>query len=128
MNKILVTALILVTAVLTQSSCAQQSDSGSSKDGIAEINALTRLGCDNDQQCKSLGVGASPCGGYLKYLVYSNKNTDVIQLKDKVIAYNEAQKQQNKKSGKMGICQHISPPKSYCLMNRCVPGSNSIIQ
>jgi len=87
---------------------------------LSEIQELIGLGCKTDNQCKVIGVGVSPCGGHSKYLVYSSVDTDVKELKSKVAVLNGLQKLKNNKEGLVGICRHISPPKTSCTANQCV--------
>ena len=90
------------------------------KTSLAEINQLLGLNCESSQQCKVIGVGASPCGGFAGYLVYSNSDTNESKLKSQVANFNGMQKLKNKSQGTVGICQHIEPPKTQCVANQCV--------
>lgn len=98
------------------------------KDGVKEpvvssfqaIQKMIGTACDSDTQCKVIGVGDRPCGGYAQFLVYSTSNTDEAKLKSQVAVFNGMQKLNNSKKGVVGICQHLSPPKAYCSKKQCV--------
>ena len=42
--------------------------------------------CENVAQCRSIGIGAKPCGGPWDYLIYSILDTDVKLLNERVTA------------------------------------------
>jgi len=98
-------------------------------DPMAQIAPLIKLDCDHNAECKSIGFGASPCGGSSKYLVYSAKSSDVSKLTKIVKRYNRNQKLMQQKKGIMGICQHIPPPKTFCSKqtNTCLTGAESLL-
>ena len=85
-----------------------------------DIQKMIGTACDSDTQCKVIGVGDRPCGGYAQFLVYSTTDTDEKKLKSMVAVFNGMQKLNNSKKGLVGICQHLSPPKTYCSSNQCV--------
>jgi hypothetical protein len=86
---------------------------------VNSIKALIGLSCESDNQCQLIGLGAAPCGGHQKYLVYSNIDTDVAAVKSKVAMFNGIQRLKNKKDSKVGICRELMPPKAYCSANQC---------
>jgi len=117
---------LLIAASVIQVAHAEQIDENRPQTKLEEIESMLDLGCDNDNQCKSIGIGHSPCGGYTQYLVYSDKSTKVQQLMPLVEQYNLEQKQQNESSGRVGICIHISAPKAVCSANQCVKSEGAI--
>jgi len=134
MKNLLIISLIGL-ASLVQISCAQQSESQPELlseprlasqlrlTALEKINAMITFDCDTSAQCRTIGIDPSPCGGYARHLIYSEKSVQAKQLKTQVTQYNLSQKQLNKKKNLVGICVFISPPKTYCSSNRCVNGA-----
>lgn len=87
---------------------------------LAILNDLIGLNCESDKECKVAGIGHSPCGGHVRYVVYSETDSEVKMLRSKIDSYNELQKQKNIKEKKLGICQHIPAPATACSENRCI--------
>jgi len=124
MKKPILNTLCLSIFCLIQTSCAQQSQPIEKISSKEEILNIIGLSCENDNQCKAIGFGDSPCGGYSSYLVYSETDTDVTQLKKMVNKYNALDKIKHQKQGIVGICRHIPPPGTQCNANQCVSTSN----
>jgi len=123
MKKPILKTLLLSIFCLIQTSCAQQSQPVKKLSSQEEIKNIIGLSCENDNQCKAIGFGDSPCGGYASYLVYSETDTDVTLLKKMVNKYNALDKIKNQKQGIVGICRHIPPPTTQCNANLCVSTS-----
>lgn len=79
--------------------------------------------CQQDNQCKVIGVGARPCGGPDQYLLYSTLHTDEKMLSYTNDRYQKLKKQQNEKLGLMSTCQMLMPPASACIENKCAIGN-----
>lgn len=79
--------------------------------------------CQQDSQCKVIGVGARPCGGPDQYLLYSTLHTDEKMLSYTNDRYQKLKKQQNEKLGLMSTCQMLMPPVSACIENKCAIGN-----
>jgi hypothetical protein len=80
--------------------------------------------CDNDNQCKVIGVGSRPCGGPEQYLLYSTLHTDEKMLSYTNERYQKLKKQQNEKLGLMSTCQMLMPPVSACVQKKCALGAS----
>jgi hypothetical protein len=78
--------------------------------------------CQQDNQCKVIGVGARPCGGPDQFLTYSTQHTDEKMLSYTNERYQKLKKQQNEKLGLMSTCQMLMPPQSACVAQKCVIG------
>lgn len=78
--------------------------------------------CQQDNQCKVIGVGARPCGGPDQYLIYSTLHTDEKMLSYTNDRYQKLKKQQNEKLGMMSTCQMLTPPVSACVAQKCTIG------
>ncbi len=79
---------------------------------LERMSQFIKLDCEHDKQCKTIGVGVSPCGGSPKHLIYSTKSSDVAKLTKMVQSYNKSQKREQK--GMVGTCRFILPPKTFC--------------
>lgn len=79
--------------------------------------------CQQDNQCKVIGVGARPCGGPEQYLLYSTLHTDEKMLSYTNERYQKLKKQQNEKLGLISTCQMLMPPASACIENKCAIGN-----
>jgi hypothetical protein len=91
------------------------------------VTKTIQLSCQQNNQCKTIGVGVSPCGGYAKHFVYSSESTNVLKLSQLVKAYNDQQKLKNEKEEVVGICRFIAPPKTMCAQQRCLTANDSIL-
>ena len=76
--------------------------------------------CSDDSNCKFIGFGAKPCGGYWEYLVYSIANVDSTILINKVIQYNELNDSLNIQYGISSDCELLFPPNVHCDNGICV--------
>ena len=91
------------------------------------VTKIIQLACQQDNQCKTIGVGVSPCGGFAKHFVYSTESTNVVKLSQLAKIYNEQQKSRNKKEQLVGICRFIAPPKTMCAQQKCLTANNSAL-
>ena len=46
------------------------------------------VSCERSTQCRAIGYGVNPCGGYERYLVSSDKTASYLLLRYKVGVYN----------------------------------------
>jgi len=88
------------------------------------VTKIIQLSCQQGNQCKTIGVGVSPCGGFAKHFVYSTESTNVLKLSQVVKAYNVQQESRNKKDELVGICRFITPPKTMCAQQKCVTAND----
>lgn len=99
---------------------APSAKKASSEDLYTAIQRLTSdKSCDTDEQCSSIGIGARPCGGPEKYMIYSKPNTDEKKLASAVDQYYLIQKLKNEKLKKLGICVVATPPEVECIKQQC---------
>ena len=82
-----------------------------------EIGSAT---CADDSQCKTLAVGANPCGGPESYKAYSTLDSDVAQLKALASQYKMVRKVLHEKTGTLGACIVIPEPEVHCQNQQCV--------
>ena len=76
--------------------------------------------CSDDNNCRFIGFGEKPCGGYWAYLVYSIVNVDSTFLSNKVIQYNEINDSLNIQYEIPSDCYIVSPPNVHCDNEVCV--------
>ncbi len=125
-----VTRLSLIIGFLVSglacSSTGQQANADSSvkkstsDELYATIQQLTSdKSCNAHEQCASIGIGARPCGGPEKYLVYSKSKTDEESLTRAVNEYSLIQKLKNEKMKKLGICVVATRPEVECVQQQC---------
>lgn len=76
--------------------------------------------CASSSQCKSIGFGHKPCGGFNAYRIYSNQDTKVNQLKDKISNYNALSRKQNEDNNIVSNCMMLMQPELICRNQACV--------
>lgn len=95
-------------------------------DTLARIRALAGAGtCTESAQCRTLPVGAVPCGGPESYLPYSTAGTDEKALRALGEQYKAERQAANKAGGMMSICRHLPDPGAVCVSGRCQLGAAS---
>lgn len=88
--------------------------------------ANTRLSCDNDSQCHSLGVGAKACGGPENYIAWSSKAGDGAKLKALVEQHAAARRAEDKRQGMMSTCSVMSDPGASCQAGVCALNQRTV--
>lgn len=81
--------------------------------------ANTDLGCDNNSQCHSIGVGSKACGGPENFIAWSSRNSDGAQLKALVAQHSAARRDEDQRRGMMSTCSVISDPGATCRAGVC---------
>ena len=76
--------------------------------------------CAEQPECLYIGLGAKPCGGPWKYLIFSSVNTDTTELFLKVKEYNDWNIVINKRYEYVSDCSVPEPPKLECISGKCV--------
>lgn len=87
-----------------------------------EIRALADASrCSADRHCRALPLGAKPCGGPWSYLIYSQEDADLPQLRAKVREHRALESALNRQSLAISDCEFIAPPERLaCRQQRCV--------
>lgn len=75
--------------------------------------------CDGPQQCRSIAVGAKPCGGPDAYLAWSIKRTDEKRLRSLVAQHAAARKEENRRANALSTCVFETNPGVSCQAARC---------
>lgn len=115
----LLTSLLGATAL---ASCAQTPPEPPSQRLAQELRtAIGPARCTSDSQCRSLPVGARPCGGPAGYWAWSTEGTDAKRVLELARQQSEAQKREIEASGLLSDCRAIADPGAACIANRCEP-------
>lgn len=77
------------------------------------------LVCSSSSQCRSIGFGAKPCGGFYSYLRFSQQNTDEERLTEKVNLYNKLSRKWNNDNNVVSNCMMLMQPELVCINQRC---------
>lgn len=95
-------------------------------DGVSSDQLLARIqaevgdaACDSQLQCRTIAIGAKPCGGPDSYLAWSSKRTDEQRLNSLVGQHAAVRKQENLRSGLMSNCAIETNPGATCQAARC---------
>lgn len=75
--------------------------------------------CSSDAVCRTIALGAKPCGGPWQYLVYSTSATDSARLAGEVVRYNEEEQRLNRAEGRISDCSLVAQPRVSCASGRC---------
>jgi hypothetical protein len=95
-------------------------------DTLARIRAVTAdATCTEHGQCRSVGIGATPCGGPQEYLPYSMMRTDEKALLELVERHKAERKAQNTASGMVSTCRYLPDPGTVCTAGSCQLGASS---
>ncbi|WP_144395448.1 hypothetical protein [Pleionea sediminis] len=87
---------------------------------IEQIVGLAKdVSCESVSECSFIGIGARPCGGPDKYLIYSKVNIDQVKLTALVDDYNERKREYIKSQMQVGVCLVAPEPELECKEQRC---------
>ncbi len=75
--------------------------------------------CSGDDDCRSIGTGAKPCGGPWHYLIYSASTVDEEYLQELVSNLAAFENYMNMKYGYMSTCDVPVPPPLECHEGIC---------
>lgn len=76
-------------------------------------------GCDSNNECHTIGVGAKACGGPERYLAWSSRQSDGAELKRLVDQHAAARRAADARAGMMSTCSVVSDPGATCRANVC---------
>jgi hypothetical protein len=110
----LAVALLLVAETLGAAACAQPRVRPDEQT-LASIHALVGSArCQHDSQCRSIGIGANPCGGPEQYLAWSTIATDADELQKLVARYAEQRRKLHEQTGMSSVCVLLPEPAARC--------------
>jgi hypothetical protein len=75
--------------------------------------------CSSPAVCRTLPLGAKPCGGPRQYLVYSLSVTDSARLAVDAARYNQAEALKNRDEGLVSDCSMLIAPRVSCVSRKC---------
>ena len=77
--------------------------------------------CGAVLECRTLPVGAKPCGGPQSYLAYSIVRSDTLRLAELVSQYTNRERALNQTENRTSDCSLVQNPGVVCRAGRCVP-------
>ena len=90
---------------------------------LAQIQAeVGDAACDGAQQCRTIAIGAKPCGGPDGYLAWSVKRSDEQRLRALALRHAAARKDENQQSGISSTCVIETNPGASCQRAVCTLG------
>jgi len=136
-GKHLACGVLLLAGTLGATACAQPAGRPDEQT-LAAIHALIgSAGCQDQGQCRAIGIGANPCGGPEQYLAWSTFATDADALQRLAARYAEQRRKLHERTGMSSVCVLLPEPNVRCerqggdAHGRCVlapvtPGSSPI--
>lgn len=89
-------------------------------DTLARIRAMIGdAACTDSGQCRTLAIGARPCGGPQAYLPWSSAHTDGAALMQLAEQYKQERQAANAASGDMSDCRFMPDPGATCRAGTC---------
>ena len=76
--------------------------------------------CSTSLQCSSVAIGAKPCGGPWRYLVYSHGNVNEPELQRRTDDLFAFEREYNMRNGMASDCSVPRPPMPGCVDSMCV--------
>jgi hypothetical protein len=76
--------------------------------------------CSTSLQCRSVAVGAKPCGGPWRYLVYSDVMVNEQELQRRAADLIAFEREYNTRNGIVSDCSVPHPPTPGCVDSVCV--------
>lgn len=76
--------------------------------------------CSATLQCSSIAIGAKPCGGPWRYLVYSRVNVNEEELRRRVDDLFAFEREYNMRNGVASDCSLAQPANPGCVDGMCV--------
>jgi hypothetical protein len=99
-------------------------DAAGQGDTLPRIRALVGTpSCSADSQCKTLALGARPCGGPEGYLAYSTARTLDTEMRALGERYAAERRAANSAAGRMGDCRFTPDPGAVCQAGACTLGA-----
>lgn len=76
--------------------------------------------CRNIVNCRVIGLGFRPCGGYEEYVAYSIWRTQREDLETKAMSFNFLREELVRAEGQAGSCEALPGPNAACINSHCV--------
>jgi hypothetical protein len=81
--------------------------------------------CNSDAQCRTLAIGAKPCGGPESYLAWSTQRGRADRLERLATDYRQQREAENQREGRLSNCLFVIDPGAQCKASRCQLGSGT---
>jgi len=107
-------ALLSIAGTAAAVDSAAAAASAAAEDQSRVNSLIGDAACDTQSQCRTVGIGARPCGGPESWLAWSIKSTDPRALQDAVQAQAQAAKDANQRSGLASDCRVRPEPTAVC--------------
>ena len=109
-----------VLALFMLASCAQTPAEPESQRLARELRSLIgTAACSSDSQCRTVAVGAKPCGGPAGYWAWSTQDTDAERMTALAQRQAAAEKREQEASGLRSNCRMLTDPGAACVAHRC---------
>lgn len=110
-------AKILILNGILFASASQANEKSEAAQLLEQIrSSIGNAACNEQQQCKTIGIGLKACGGPEVYLAWSTLSTDAKLLNSLSQRYRSLREDQIKAAGEMSNCMVIKDPGAYCQM------------
>jgi hypothetical protein len=121
-------ALLLPLLASVLAACAAEPAARTGTDSAAPLLEQIRAeigdaACSSDQQCRSLAIGAKPCGGPESFVAWSVQRSDAARLERLATAYRKEREAENARERRVSNCMFVADPGAQCKAGRCVTGS-----
>ena len=103
---------------LGTASCADKPPVSAAPPAASRAELIEQLigdpGCDNDSECRVIGVGALACGGPEAYRAWSISRTDARTLEEAVARDAAVRKEEMERAGMRSTCSVPPVPEVTC--------------
>jgi hypothetical protein len=116
---------LILLACVTCVACAATAKAPKQKaapagDTLAQIRALIGdATCTDSSQCRTLPIGARPCGGPQAYLPWSTAKTDGVALGVLAEQFKKEREAALAASGELSDCRFYPDPGAVCRAGTC---------
>lgn len=84
-----------------------------------KIDKLVEVSASDISQCKTIGFGDKPCGGFKEFIIYSSESTNEEKLIDAVDRYNMWDERKNFLTKAASTCDFVQPPRIVLSEGKC---------
>lgn len=118
-------SLTLATIILVSVAGTTAAGSSDTRQKLRELHQAieAEIGtprAETAEQCRTVALGAKPCGGPWRYLVYSSAVSDEKRLGKLVSEYNALERKLNVEEGRISDCSFVVEPKVTLVDDICV--------
>lgn len=112
---------LALCAVLGVAGCAS---AGADTEAALQQQITATIGqapCTTDAQCRTIGIGAKPCGGPAAWRAWSTQNNPKSEALQSLVDQQAAlQRQRQAQAGMVSTCRYLPDPGAVCQAKRCV--------